>query len=130
MESSVPLRVAHTNKLNPQKATIMNEVQNAFRSWLKDLIKEAVTEVITERMPDLIKESETEQHNPLGRFYTRAEVCEKLSICHATFHNWVNAGKLKSVKIQGRSYIDAVCLDKALAEGIIKTNVNHLTEQK
>lgn len=99
----------------------MNEVQQAIRSWLKDLIKEAVTEVLQEKMPDYIRETEAQQFNPLERFYSREEVCEKLSICHATFHNWVNSGKLKTVKIQGRCYIDAVCLDKALEEGTIKS---------
>lgn len=103
----------------------MNEVQQSIRSWLKDLIKEAVKEVLQETMPDFIKETELLQFNPLERFYSRDEVCQKLSICHATFHNWVNAGKLKTVKIQGRSYIDAACLDKALENGTIKTKSNN-----
>ena len=97
----------------------MNEVQQAIRSWLKDLIKEVIQEIMTENTQ--LTES---QFNPLERFYTREEVCEKLNICHATYHNWVNGGKLKKVKIQGRSYIDAACLDKALEEGTIKTKFN------
>lgn len=102
----------------------MNEVQQAIGSWLKDLIKEAVKEVLQETMPDYIRETESQQPNPLERFYTREEVCEKLNICHATFHNWVNVGKLRRVKIQGRSYIDAACLDRALEEVTIKPKFN------
>lgn len=95
----------------------MNEVQKTYGPWLKDLIIEAVSEAIRETLPLILEEQFSNESDPLKRFYSREEVCRKLSICKATYHNWIKAGKLKVVKIQGRSYIDAVCLDKALESG-------------
>lgn len=97
----------------------MNEVQKTYGPWLKDLIIDAVSDAVRETLPMILEGKISTASDPLKRFYSREEVCRKLSICKATYHNWVNAGKLKVVKIQGRSYIDASCLDEALENGRI-----------
>ena len=78
----------------------MEKILEIIRPWLKDLIKEAIKEVLDESEP---KEGTQKQ---LENLCTRDEACKYLQICHATFHNWANAGKLPVVKIQGRTYVD------------------------
>ena len=75
----------------------MNEVQKTYGPWLKDLIRQAVSEAMSETLPVILKEQFQAEGDPLKRFYSRDEVCRKLSICKATYHNWTRAGKLKAV---------------------------------
>lgn len=97
----------------------MNEVQQAIRHWLKDLVKETVTEAIREAVPQIIKDC-ADLLDPESKLYTKKEVCEKLGISPATFHNWVNTGKLTETKLGNKAYVDAALLDRALEQGIIR----------
>ena len=64
----------------------------AFTAIFGDAIKTMMREVLEEMKPE---EPEKSKDN----FYTREEVCKKLSICRATFHNWKNAGVFKECQI-------------------------------
>ena len=80
----------------------------AFTAIFGDAIKTMMREVLEEMKPE-----ETEK--PKDNFYTREEVCKKLSICSATFHNWKNAGVFKTKKIRGRIYVLADDFDADFA---------------
>ncbi len=80
-----------------------------FKSMFGDAIKDIMREVLDERKA---AEPEVKQ----DRFYTREEVCQKLSICHATFHNWKNKGVFKTKKISGRLYVFADVFDEDFSE--------------
>ena len=118
-----PLRAAQTIKSNPLKDTVMNEVQEAFKQQLvqqfKSLIKETVIEACWECIPYILEDYETNKKNTI-RLYSRKEVCEKLDICKATYHNWIKRKKLTGIQIGGRVYVDARKLDQAIEKGIIK----------
>lgn len=59
------------------------------------------------------------RQNPV--YYTRSEVCSKLGISLATFHNWVRTGELRTTKIKGRVYVDADALDAYMKHSKHKT---------
>ena len=86
----------------------MSETE-ALKALLGETIKEAVREVLNERKPD-------ESGQQTERYYTRDQICEKLDICHATFHNWQNKGVFKTKKIEGRVYVLADAFDEDFKE--------------
>lgn len=82
-----------------------------------EAIKAIFGEVIRDAVRDALQEFKPEEPaQPKDNFYTREEVCKKLSICRATFHNWKNAGVFKTKKIRGRVYVLADDFDADFAE--------------
>jgi len=67
----------------------------AIKAIFGEVIRDAVRDVLQELRP-------AEPEKPVDRYYTREQICERLDICRATFHNWKNAGIFKTKKIKGR----------------------------
>lgn len=92
-------------------------IREAVTAEIKSQV-EASQKAIMERMNELASKM-----NPV--YYTREEVCEKLDICKATFHNWVADGKIKPVKMGSRVYVEPSELDRVMNEvssGSLKVN--------
>jgi len=88
-----------------------------LEDFIRSILRPIIREIVREERNSLDEAAESGIVKPKDmRYYTRDEVCEKLKICKATFHNWKNAGKLPTVKIGGRVYIDAEALDRSLCE--------------
>ncbi len=52
------------------------------------------------------------------RFIPVQEVMETLCISRATFHRWINDGKLKPLKIGNKTGLHSDEMDRVLTEGI------------
>lgn len=96
----------------------MNEVQHAIESWIRDIIEETVRKAVPAALEDYFKNAV----DPLKHYYTKDQVCQKMNICKATYHNWINSGKLTETKIKGRVYVDSRALEKLLSESTVKKN--------
>lgn len=107
----------------------MNEVQQAIESRLRDIIREVMTEVLQEALPTIIENHFKDSNDPLRKYYTKEQVCQKLGICHATYHNWINSGKISERKIRGRVYVDTREIENALSEGIIRKGVKKSSDR-
>jgi len=79
-----------------------NHELEIIERWLQKVIRPVVQEECEQMLRKLREASQ---------YYTREEVCSKLGISKATFHNWVNSGVLETTKIKGRVYVDAQVLD-------------------
>ena len=98
----------------PEKMAELHDI----KSIIIQCINESVTPMINRDMDELkqlilrLIDGITTESKP--RIYTRDEVCNTLNICKATFHNWVNTRKMKSVKIGNRVYVDSAELDRLM----------------
>lgn len=103
-----------------EKGIITNEEFQIVKGLIEKIIRDAVApeisrqveaskNIILERINDLVSKV-----NPV--YYTREEVCTRLNICKATFHNWVAEGKIKPVKMGGRVYVEPSELDRVMNE--------------
>ena len=70
----------------------------AIKAIFGDVIRDAVRDALQELKPE-------EPEKAKDEFYTRDEVCRKLDICHATFHNWKNKGVFKTKKIGNKVFV-------------------------
>jgi hypothetical protein len=86
----------------------------AIQEWIRETFKPVLKEICEEIFSEMVEEVGEKMAEP--RYYTRDQVCEKLDICRATFHNWQNKGVFKKVKIGNRIYIDADAFDKYMEE--------------
>lgn len=81
-------------------------MENHELEILERWLQKAIRPVIHEECEMMLRRlGETSQ------YFTREEVCSKLGISKATFHNWVKSGALATTKIKGRVYVDAQLLD-------------------
>lgn len=75
---------------------------------IKQFLKPIVTEVITESLTEAFLALEEKRRK---RYYTRDEVCQRLHIGCTTFYRLANKGKIKILKIEGKTLMDADELD-------------------
>jgi excisionase family DNA binding protein len=87
----------------PEKEIIIT----AIKDFLKPIVTEVITECLTESFLSL--EQKRRKH-----YYTRAEVCERLHIGSTTFYRLAQKGKIRVLKIEGRTLVDADELDQAI----------------
>ena len=105
------------------------EELRTLKSLVEKIVREAVAPEI-ERQLEQTRNVLLEKMNELASkqnpvYYTREEVCAKLDICKATFHNWVSSGNIRPVRIGGRVYVEPSELDRvigAIGSGEIKIN--------
>ena len=71
-------------------------------------MKPIVTEVISESLTEAFLALEEKRRK---RYYTRDEVCQRLHIGYTTFYRLANKGKIKILKIEGKTLVDADELD-------------------
>lgn len=93
----------------------MNEVQQLIETWLRDILTDVAIKVCKETIPVILEEYFT-GYDPVNKMYTKDEVCKILDICPATYHNWINSGKLTEVKIRGRVYVDPKVLRQVVSD--------------
>jgi len=84
-----------------------NNPSDILAQWLQ----EAIRPVIRQELENILNERDT---GTVPRHLTRDEVCSRLCISKATFHNWVRKGTLKVTKINGRVYVDGTSIDGIL----------------
>ena len=87
---------------------------------------EASRKVIIDRMNEIAS-----KQNPV--YYTREEVCARLDICKATFHNWVAAGHIVPVRIGNRVYVEPAELDRVMTQigsGMLKVTGRNRKQTK
>ena len=93
-------------------------------SQMKDLmmkfIQEAVAPEVNRQLDESRKIILDKINDAVALFrpmnYTRDQVCEKFDICKATFHNWVNAEVMKTIKISGRTYVESAEVDRLMED--------------
>lgn len=83
---------------------------------------EQFAKALAEEMDPIIRESVAEEVKkamtpPKKRYYTIREVCEKLHICEATFHNWARSGGVEKIHENGVVKVDARVIDEAVEAG-------------
>lgn len=88
-----------------------------------ELIEQFAKAIATEMDP-IIRESVAEEvkkamATPKKRYYSIREVCEKLHICEATFHNWARKGGIEKIYDNGEVKVDAKAIDEAVESGEI-----------
>jgi excisionase family DNA binding protein len=59
----------------------------------------------------------TEERKRRGRFFSVAEVAQRLGVCEKTIHRWMKAGKLRSHRLGGRRLISEADLEDFLDDG-------------
>ncbi len=72
---------------------------------LRGMLAEVVKKAVKELMPKKEKE-----------YLTRDEVCTLLKISKPTLHSYINKGKIKALKICGKTLFDADEIHKAVEE--------------
>ena len=115
----VPCRAALSIKFNPLKPYTMNEVQLSIEDRIRTIVRETVLAAIRESIPNILESFLSLSTGSHPQLYTKEEVCAKMDICPATYHNWINSGKISEYKIRGRVYVDARTIDEALENGTI-----------
>ena len=78
-------------------------IQGLFSSLLKPIIAEAMAEAGYQAATKSEK-----------RYYTREEACHHLKIGTTTFYRLAKKGKIKILKIEGKTLVDADELDEAI----------------
>lgn len=94
---------------NSQFGSCADGVKMLFDSLVTEIAERVATEVKASIVP---KEPSSDN---TSEYYTISEVCEKLRISKATFHNHVNAGLIKTVKIGRRTLIESKAFDDVMA---------------
>ena len=88
---------------------------------IRDELKTILTEVITPIVRDVIAEEVPKAITPpRKRYYTIQEVCAKVGICEASFHNWANDKKLERIRDGRYVKVDADEVDAAIERGELK----------
>jgi len=90
------------------KTKVMTETE-IFTTAFGDVIKRMMNQVLDER------EKRNEQSRPV-EYYSREEVCRKLHICHATYHNWQKKGVFRTKKIGNKVFVLKDKFDEDFAE--------------
>lgn len=91
-----------------QESILIQVSPDTLRSMISEAVGQAVDKVIAITQP---------------KYLTRKEVAEMYSVTLPTIHSWVNSGKLKAVKIGGRTLF--------LAEDVNRTAENkHILKKK
>lgn len=78
-------------------------IREAFKDFLKPIITEAIAEA-----------NQQAEANREPRYYTREEVCKRLRIGTTTFYRLANKGKIRILKVAGKTLVDADELDEAV----------------
>lgn len=73
------------------------------------LTKNELLEIISNEVKNALSEKPKE-----ARYYTREEVCDLLHITKGCLHNYMRQGRLKALKLGGRTLFDANEIDKAI----------------
>ncbi len=93
----------------------MSEIDNLSESIAK-FIKPIFVEVLTEALTEAFITMEERRRR---RYYTREEVCLRLRIGTTTFYRLAKKGKLKILKLEGKTLVDADEVDQAVESGKI-----------
>ena len=80
---------------------------DVIKGFVKNLLKPIIAEAIAEVGTEISKK-------PEKRYYTREEACRKLRIGTTTFYRLANKGKIKILKLEGKTLVDADELDEAI----------------
>lgn len=84
-------------------------IVDVIKRNLKPIVKEVITESLAEAFEDMLKKNRKQ-------YYTRDEVCQRLKIGTSTFYRLANVGKIKILKLEGRTLVDADEFDMAVHE--------------
>lgn len=83
---------------------------NMIRKYLNPIVKQVITEAAAEALADIIQKNRK-------HYYTRKEACERLRIGTTTFYRLVKKGKIKLLKVEGKTLVDADEFDTAVTTG-------------
>jgi DNA binding domain, excisionase family len=97
-----------------EKDICLQKLTPIVTKCFKENIAPEIYREINEIKQLVIKLLEGEISDMTVHYFTREEVCKRLNICKATFHNWVNAGKMKSIKIGNRVYVVSSEIDRIM----------------
>ena len=78
-------------------------VKDLIKSFIKPILAESISEVITEMSQRREK-----------RYYTREEACKHLKVGCTTFYRLVQKGKIRLLKVEGKTLVDADEIDEAI----------------
>ena len=78
-----------------------------IRGFVKNILKPIIAEAIAEAGVESAQKSEK-------RYYTREEVCKRIRIGTTTFYRLANKGKIRILKVAGKTLVDADELDEAV----------------
>ena len=82
-------------------------ITEAVKDFLKPIVKSVITESLAEAFEDMLKKNSK-------RYYTRDEACERLRIKTTTFYSLAKKGKIKLLKVEGKTLVDADELDSVV----------------
>lgn len=86
-------------------------MEDTLMKLIRDFLKPVLVYVMTECLTEAFLAVEEKRRK---RYYTREEVCERLRIGTTTFYRLVNKGKLRILKLEGKTLVDADELDRAV----------------
>lgn len=87
-----------------------------IEAWLKSLVREAVEEIVEEKLHKYLGDPKPEQ----PRYYTVREVCAKMDICQATFYNILKRFQIPTYKKGTLRLVDARTLDDMIETGELR----------
>ena len=80
-----------------------------FRTYLKTLIKEAVSELLLTSQ-DLMPQKDAQ------KLYSIADLCKQFDVSRQTINSWKRSGKLCYRKLGGRIYFSEADVQKAIPQ--------------
>lgn len=84
-----------------------------FGEWLIEKLSPVIEEIIDRKMKEYLAEKKP-------HYMTISEVCQRLGICEATFHNMARKGMIDKIHKDGKVLVDARQIEKDIESGYLK----------